>query len=60
MAIKIITDFRVLFQKAHALGQAKKSGDTVKIEQAQIEHDKYKALCLRSDQIMLGVSVEAL
>jgi hypothetical protein len=58
--IEIVTDFRVLMQKAKALGQAKLSGDEAAIRNAQADHDAYQALCLKSDKMTLGVTNGAL
>ena len=53
--IEIITDFRILMQKAHALGKAKQSGDCAKIAAAQADHDAYRDLCLKAEKMNLGV-----
>lgn len=58
--MKIVTDFRELMRLARALGNAKKEGDPVAIAKAQAEHDEYKALCLKSDRMLLGVPYHAL
>lgn len=55
MAVKIITDFRVLMQKAHALGKAKLSGDETEIAAAQADHDAYRDLCLKAERMNLGI-----
>lgn len=60
MAVKLVTDFRVLMQKAHALGRAKQSGDADAIAIAQADHDSYKDLCLKADSMNLGVPYGAL
>ena len=60
MAIKIVTDFRVLMQLAQALGQAEKSGDQDAIEKAKAEHDAYRDLCLKADKMNLGIPNGAL
>lgn len=55
MTIQIITDFRVLMQKARALGKAKQSGDLETIAAAQEDHDAYRDLCLKADKMNLGI-----
>jgi hypothetical protein len=45
MTIKVVTSFRVLMNKAMALGKAKLSHNQTAIEQAQKEHDEYLKLC---------------
>ena len=60
MAIKIVTDFRMLMQLAQALGQAEKSGDQDAIEKAKAEHDAYRDLCLKADKMNLGIPNGAL
>ena len=49
-----ITHFGVLMQYASELGKAKKSGDVERIRIAQQNHDEYKELCMKSDQMVLG------
>ncbi len=56
MTIQIVTDFRVLMQKAHRLGQAKKGVDQAEIASAQADHDAYKELCLKASQMSLGTT----
>jgi hypothetical protein len=58
--VKVITNFGVLMQLAKALGDAKKSGDADAIAEAQREHDDYRDLCLRADEVTLGVPYSAL
>ncbi len=53
MSIEIVTSFATLMQYAHALGQARLSGDSGRIEKAQAEHDAYAKLCIESDRMML-------
>ena len=60
MAIKIITEFRILMQKAYALGQAKKHGDKEEIVKAQTEHNIYRDICLQANRINLGFSQKSL
>lgn len=56
MTVKIITDFRVLMQKAAALGRAKNTGDKDEIERAQADHDAYKELCLKAESMSTGLT----
>lgn len=60
MAMKIVTNFRVLMAKAHAVGQAKLHGTPEELEKAQKEHDEYKELCLLSDEMTLDCSLSDL
>jgi len=53
MSLKIITNFNVLMQKARTLGQARLSKDPEKIAKAEADHDAYRDLCLRSDEMSL-------
>ncbi len=52
--MRIVTSFTVLMQKAKALGDAKKSGDSEAIAEAQADHDAYKELCLTSNEMITG------
>lgn len=52
--MEVITDFRVLMQKAYALGQAKKSGNQELIEKAKLDHDAYRDICLSSHKMNIG------
>lgn len=40
---------------AYELGQARLSGDQARIQAAQVRHDEYRDLCLRSDEMRLTV-----
>lgn len=55
MSIEIITDFRVLMQKAAALNKAEQNGNASDIAAAKADHDAYKELCLQSKRMNLGV-----
>ena len=55
MSLEIVTSFNVLMQKAKAVGDTKKAGDSAELVTAQKEHDEYKKLCLLSDKITIGV-----
>lgn len=56
----VATDFRELMRLAWNLGKAKKSGNKKAIEKAQNEHDSYRDLCLKADQMNLGCTYGAL
>lgn len=60
MAVQIVTDFRVLMQKAYALGKAKQGGDEAEISAAQADHDAYRDLCLNAEKMNLGIPYGAL
>lgn len=54
MAIKVITSFGILFQKAYRLGQARlvknpNEAEREELRQAEEDHASYKELCLASD-----------
>lgn len=53
MAIKIVTSWETLMMKAKKLGEAKQRGDPKEIEDAQIDHDAYRDMCLKSDKMVL-------
>lgn len=42
-------------QKAKALGRARMLGDPEEIKKAKLDHDTYRDLCLKADQMSLGV-----
>lgn len=59
MSIRIVCSWRVLFQKAHAEGQARlryKANPTPETEQELADlvadHDAYKDLCLEADEMI--------
>lgn len=52
--IKIVTSFQTLMHYAHELGKARLSGDPERIQIATENHDAYRDLCLRSDEMTLG------
>ena len=54
MPIQTFTSFDVLMKLAGAVGEAKKTGDTILIERAEAEHEAYKKLCLTADGMSLG------
>lgn len=58
MPVKIITDFGMLMKKAHRLGKAKMVKTPNQEEQRELmeakrDHDAYKEICLKADQITL-------
>ncbi len=56
MTIEIVTDFRILLEKARSLAKAESSGDIKEIEQARNDHDQYKELCLKSNNMRIGLT----
>lgn len=60
MPVELVTDFRILMQKAYAIGKAKQSGDAEAIASAQADHDCYRDLCLKADKMNLGIPCGAL
>jgi len=55
--MKIITSWQTLMKYAKELGQARLSGDEERIEIAQKRHDDYVEMCLKSDEMYLGMTV---
>lgn len=60
MAIEIVTSFRVLMQKAGAVGRAKKQylasptdENKRRLEEAQTAHDAYRDVCLMADRMIV-------
>jgi hypothetical protein len=51
MSITVVTNLSVLMRLARDLGQAKKSGAQVAIDEAQARHDAYKDICLKADNM---------
>lgn len=60
MAIKLITSFRTLMQLAGALGEARMRGNEEEIAKAQAEHDAYRDMCLKADEMLLDTTVGGL
>ena len=56
MALKIVTNFSVLCNKARTLAKAKEMGDLESIKEAQEDHDGYRELCLESDEMTIDLS----
>ena len=61
MAIKLITSWKVLFQYAHEVGQARllyrdfpTEENKLKFEEAEVQHDHYRDMCLEADE-MIGL-----
>ena len=55
--MEIITNFRTLMILANEVGNAIKSGDSVKIEEAILKLEQYKELIKQSDRFTLNISV---
>lgn len=55
--MEIITNFRTLMILANEVGDAIKSGDNVKIEEAILKLEQYKELIKQSDRFTLNISV---
>ena len=55
--MKVVTSFQTLMHYAYELGQARLSGDSARIAEAQRKHDEYAQACLESDEMMLGGTV---
>lgn len=55
--VKTITDFGVLMRLASQLGKARISGDQKQIAEAQLKHDTYRDLCLKSDEMSINMIV---
>ena len=53
----IVTSWTTLIQKAHRVGKAKMSGDTVEIEAAETDLKAYEELVKMSDQMILPCTV---
>lgn len=58
--LKTVTDIRVLMKLAKELGNARKSGDINRINEAQKAHDEYRDLCLASDEMSTGMTFGSL
>jgi len=56
--MKIITSMQVLFQKAKALGNARKNkASSEKIKELEEDLKAYEKLCLQSDQILMNSDI---
>lgn len=55
--MEIITNFKTLMILANEVGNARKSGDSVKIEEAILKLEQYKELIKQSDRFTLNISV---
>lgn len=60
MSVKIVTDLGHLMGLASRLGKARQSGAREVIRKAEAEHDAYRDLCLKSDEIMTGLTAGGL
>lgn len=62
--IKIITNFSTLLMKASNMAKARleyeknnTEENRILYEEAKFDHDSYKELCLKSDEMMIGLRV---
>ena len=55
--VKVITDLGVLMRLARDMAKARKEGDPEKIKKAKKKHDDYHAICLKSDEMMIGINL---
>ena len=55
--MEIVTSFKTLMILANGVGNAEKSGDSVKIEEATLKLEQYKELIKQSDRFTLNISV---
>jgi len=51
--MKMVTFFSTLMQYAKAEAEARKSGDPVRVEKAASEHEAYRQLCLKADEMRI-------
>jgi len=57
--MKTVTFFSVLMQYAKEEAVARKSGDSVRIAKAAADHEAYRQLCLKADELRIpGSSIE--
>ena len=54
--VKAVTDFRVLMYLASKLGKARLKGNPLEIDACKKEHDEYRDLCLKSDEMATGLT----
>ena len=52
MSVKVVTFFATLHAYAHALGQARLSGDAEEIAYWERIHDEYAQRCLEADDVL--------
>ncbi len=57
MSIEVVTSLQTLMHYAHELGQARLSGDTERIAEAERVHDDYAQACIRADRMVMGCTV---
>jgi len=58
--MKVVTSFATLMKLASELGKARLSGDEERIHVAKENHDAYKELCLKSDEMMLNCNLNTI
>jgi hypothetical protein len=51
--MKVVTFFSTLMQYAKAEAEARKSGDPVRIAKAAADHEAYRQLCLKADEMRI-------
>lgn len=51
--MKIVTFFSTLMRYARAEAEAEKSGDPIQIAKAKADHEAYRQLCLRADEMCI-------
>jgi hypothetical protein len=51
--LKTVTFFTTLLQLARAEADARKSGDPERIAKAAAEHEAYRQLCLKADEMRI-------
>lgn len=55
--IRVVTSFGTLMRLAKAVAEAKRGGDRDKIAEAVKAHEDYKQMCLKADEMLIGVSI---
>jgi hypothetical protein len=51
--MKVVTFFSTLMQYAREEAEARKSGDVTRIEKATADHEAYRQLCLKADEMRI-------
>lgn len=51
--MKVVTFFSTLIQLAREEAEARKGGDPVRIEKASADHEAYRQLCLKADEMRI-------
>ena len=57
MSLRIVTHFGTLMRLAKAAADARREGDPEKIAKAEKEHEDYRQMCLKSDEMVIGVRI---